>query len=74
MISNRVFYIIILVWFFGWGFLLSKFPAQSYRVMSRGKTPDAKQLKRARFIGYMGVFFGSLFLVELANWGRALVK
>jgi hypothetical protein len=27
---------------------------------------NAKQLKRAVFVGYMGLFFGCLFLLELA--------
>jgi hypothetical protein len=66
MISPRVFHTIILVWFFGWGFLLLKFPVRCYRIMSWGKTPNAKQVKRAIFVGYMGVFFGCLFLCELA--------
>jgi hypothetical protein len=62
MISPRVFHTIILVWFFGWGFLLLKFPS----IASWGKTPNAKQIKRAVFVGYMGLFFGCLFLLELA--------
>jgi hypothetical protein len=65
MIPNRVFYVAILIWFFGWGTLLLKFPVQCCRVMSWGKMPNAKQLKRARFVGYMGLSFGLLFLIEL---------
>jgi len=34
--------------------------------MSWGKTPNQKQLKRATLVGYMGLFFGSLLLIELA--------
>jgi hypothetical protein len=64
--SSRIFHLVILVWFFGWGFLLLKFPARCYRIGSRSKTPNAKQLKRAVFVGYMGLFFGCLFLLELA--------
>jgi hypothetical protein len=56
----------ILVWFFAWGFLLLKFPAQCHRVMSWGRTPDERQTKRARFVGYMALFFGGLFVIELA--------
>ena len=66
MLTPSVFHTIILVWFFGLGFLLLKFPAQCYRVLSWGKTPNAKQLKRAVVVGYMGLFFGCLFLIELA--------
>jgi hypothetical protein len=57
MPSSRIFHIVILVWFFGWGFLLLKFPAHRYRIGSRSKTPNAKQLKRAVFVGYMGPVF-----------------
>ena len=74
MLSPRIFHTVVLVWFFGWGFLLLKFPAQCYRVVSWGKTANAKQVKRAVFVGYMGLFFGCLFLVELAfglvHWAR----
>lgn len=66
MPSSRIFHIVILVWFFGWGFLLLKFPAHRYRIGSRSKTPNAKQLKRAVFVGYMGLFFVCMFLLELA--------
>jgi hypothetical protein len=74
MVSPRIFHTIVLGWFLGWGFLLLKFPAQCYRVLSWGKTPNANQLKRAVFVGYMGLFFACLFLVELAfgliHWAR----
>jgi|HubBroStandDraft_6_1064221.scaffolds.fasta_scaffold93348_3 hypothetical protein len=66
MFSPRVVHSIVLVWFFGWGFLLLKFPTQCYRILSLGKTANAKQLKRAVFMGYMGLLFGCLFLFELA--------
>ena len=65
MIPSYLFYVVALVWFFGWGFLLLKYPVQSYRVLSWGRTPKPKQLKVARFVGYMGVGFGCLLLVEL---------
>ena len=74
MISPRVFHSLILVWFFGWGLLLVKFPAQCCRIASWGKVPNARQLKRAVFVGYLGLFSGCLFLVELAlglvAWAR----
>jgi hypothetical protein len=34
--------------------------------MSWGRTPDERQTKRARFVGYMALFFGGLFVIELA--------
>jgi hypothetical protein len=66
MISPRIFYVVVLVWFFGWGFLLLKYPVLSCRVLGWGRAPTPKQLKIARFVGYMGVAFGCLFLVEMA--------
>jgi hypothetical protein len=66
MISPRIFHTIILAWFFGWGILLVKFPAWCHRIASWGKTPNAKQIKRAVFVGYMALFGGCLFLLELA--------
>ena len=56
----------MLVWFFGWGILLLKFPRQCHRLLSLGKEPSPKHLKLARIVGYMGLFFGTLLLVELA--------
>lgn len=52
---------ITLVWFFGWGFLLVKFPLQAYRILSFGRTPNPLQLKRERALGYMALAFGFLF-------------
>jgi hypothetical protein len=60
------FYVIGLIWFLGWGFLLTRYPAQCYRVFARGKTATEKQVKRSRFVGYMGIFFGCLLLLEVA--------
>jgi hypothetical protein len=57
--------ILILVWFFGWGFLMLRFPVQCFRLLSCGHIPTPKQLKREKIVGYMGVGFGTLFLVEL---------
>jgi len=54
-----------MIWLLGWGFLLLRFPAQSFRLLNAGKTPTPKQLKLVRVLGYLGVGFGSLFLVEL---------
>lgn len=66
MAQPRVFIAIMLVWFFGGGFLLLKFPRQCHRILSLGKEPSQMHLKLARIVGYMGVFFGALLLVELA--------
>lgn len=65
MVEARVFHILILVWFFGWGLLLLKFPTQCYRFLSWGRKPTAKQLKVAKFVGYMGLGFGCLFFIEI---------
>jgi len=59
-------YIISLIWFFGWGFFLVKFPVQSYRVLSWGRTPTPRNLKIAKIVGYMGLFFGCLLSLEMA--------
>ena len=56
----------MLVWFYGWGFLLLRFPNQCYRVMSRRKEPSPSNLKTAKVVGYMGLFFGTLLIIELA--------
>jgi hypothetical protein len=64
--QSRVFITILLVWFFGWGSLLLKFPRQCHRVLSLGKEPSPKHLKLARIVGYMGIFFGVLLVIELA--------
>jgi len=66
MIPPRVFYIIVLVWFFGWGFLLLKYPVQCSKVLAWGRTPTPSRLKMAKVVGYMGMFFGCLFLLEIA--------
>lgn len=66
MISHRLFSVVCLAWFFGWGFLAFKYPVQSYRILGWGRTPTLKQLKVVRFVGYMGVGFGSLLLLEIA--------
>jgi len=57
---------LMLVWFFGWGFLLLRFPVQCYRVLSLGKVPTVKQIRRATLVGYMAMFFGCLILLEIA--------
>jgi hypothetical protein len=58
--------ILILVWFLGWGFLILQFPVQCFRLLSWGRYPTPKQLRREKFVGYMALGFGILFLLELA--------
>ena len=66
MISERNFNILGLIWLLGWGSLLLRFPTQCFRVLVWGRRPTTKQLKRLRILGYMGLGFGSLALVEIA--------
>ena len=65
MEQSRIFLGIVLVWFYVCGFVLLKFPSQFYRVASRGKEPTPSNRKTAKVVGYMGLFFGTLLLVEL---------
>ena len=66
MAQSPAFVVIMLVWFFGWGFLLLKSPRLCYRTLCLGKEPSPKSLKLASVVGCMGIFFGVLLLVELA--------
>lgn len=66
MIAHKTFYAICLVWFFGWGVLLLRFPAQCYRAFSWGRQPTTGNLKIVKIVGYMGLAFGSLLLIEIA--------
>jgi len=43
-----------------------KFPIKTFRFLSFGRTPDAKQLKIQKVVGYMAVAFGVLLLLEIA--------
>jgi hypothetical protein len=63
MISPRTFHVIALAWIFGWGFLLLKFPRQCFRVLAWGRQ---RNLKIAKIVGYMGLGFGTLLLIEIA--------
>ena len=56
----------MLIWFFGWGFALLKFPREFHRLLSLGKEPTPRNLKLARIVGYMGLSFGMLLLIEFA--------
>jgi hypothetical protein len=48
------------------GFLILQFPVQCFRLLSWGRYPTPKQLRREKFVGYMALGFGILFLLELA--------
>ena len=63
--SERVFDIVGLVWFFGWGISLLRWPVTSSRVLAWGKQPTTKRLKMAKIVGYMGIVFGFVVLIEL---------
>jgi len=65
MISSHIFlsYALAVAWVLVWGLLFLKYPIQSYRVLSLGRTPTPTQLKAVRFIGYMGVILGGFGLV-----------
>ena len=57
MILEKVFYVIALLWLFGWGFLLLKFPVQCYRFLVRGRDPTPKKLKTVKVVAYIGLFW-----------------
>jgi len=60
------FKIVVLVWFFGWGFAILRFPVQCFRWLSWGRNPTPKQMKRERVVGFVALGFGVLLLLELA--------
>lgn len=62
---SQHFEILILIWFLGWGFVILRFPVQCYRILSLGRYPTPVQLKREKFVGYMALAFGAVFIVEL---------
>jgi hypothetical protein len=74
MFSDRLFSVVGLVWFFGWGFLSLKYPVQSYRVLSWGRTPTPKQPKLVRFVGYIGVGFDSFVMVLLLEIASGMIR
>jgi hypothetical protein len=63
---DKVFALVALVWFLGVGVLLLRFPMASVRFLGWGRRPTPKDLKIARVVGYMGVVFGCLLLLEVA--------
>jgi hypothetical protein len=61
------------VWLLGWGIVLLGVPGFVLFVHRtfRGREPSSNDLKIARFVGYIGVFFGSAALVQgLAGLAR----
>jgi hypothetical protein len=66
MLPNK-FMFAALVWFFGWAWLLLKVPGfvrLLHRTFRRDE-PSSTDLKIARGVGYMGVFCGSVVLIQL---------
>ena len=61
MISRHIFlfHALAVAWVLVWGLLFLKYPFQSDRVLSLGRTPAPTQLKTVRFIGYMRVVLGA---------------
>jgi hypothetical protein len=51
---------------FGLGFFAAEISDTVLPLSGDGETTTAKQLRIARFVGYMGVFFGCLLLIEIA--------
>jgi len=66
LILEKVFHVVALVWLFGWGFLLLKFPVECYRFLGRGRNPTPNKLKVVKVVAYIGLFSGSCLLLELA--------
>jgi hypothetical protein len=44
-VANKVVALVALAWFLGWGVLLLRFPAASFRVLGWGRKPTPKTLK-----------------------------
>jgi len=55
-----------LIWLLGGGSLVLRFPVQCFRVLAWGRRPTLRQLTLTRVVGYMGLAFGVLLLVEIA--------
>lgn len=54
------FKILILVWFLNWRVSILLFPVQCFCLLSWGRYPTPKQLRRERVVGYMALLFGIL--------------
>jgi len=58
--------IFVAIWFFLWAWLLLGAPSfvrNMHRIFRR-REPSATDLKIARVVGYMGIFFGSVALIQ----------
>jgi hypothetical protein len=64
-VVSKAFAVLALVWLLGWGLLLLRFPIASFRLLAWGRRPTPKNLKVVRIVGYMGISFGGLFLLEI---------
>ena len=62
---NTAFAVVLLLWFCGWELLLLRFPALCFRLLAWGGKPTPRNLKAARVVGYMGIFFGGLLLLGI---------
>jgi len=57
--------VLSLIWVLGWGLMLTRFPVQGYRFLARGRTPTDRQLKLTKFVGYIGLVSGGIYLMEI---------
>jgi hypothetical protein len=57
--------ILMLAWSFGVGFTLIKYPVAIQRIFLWGREPTTRELKIAKTVGYGGVVFGCLLVLEL---------
>jgi hypothetical protein len=62
MPSSRIFHIVILVWFFGWGFLLLKFPRTAIGLGGGARLQMRNNESALCSSDIWGLFFGCLFL------------
>jgi hypothetical protein len=67
---QRIFYLVALCWFFGWGFFLLRFPGATFRFLSMGtRVAEPRNPRATRIVGYMGLFFGVLLLLQkILRW------
>jgi hypothetical protein len=66
MISGKLFPFVGAVWLLGWGAIILGVPGLVpflHRTF-RGMEPSTGDLKIARFVGYIGIVFGSIALVQ----------
>jgi hypothetical protein len=67
MLSKSGVAFLAVLWFFGWSWLLLGIPGFVpflHRTFRR-QEPSDTDLKIARVVGYMGIFFGGIALIQL---------